>query len=84
MGHVRKKRILYLAGRTRIHIDQVQDLGDFLELEVVLGENEDLEAGEAIASDLMEKLNVSHEQLIKGAYIDLLMTSKHQSNPRGT
>ncbi|MEM1007577.1 MAG: class IV adenylate cyclase [Myxococcota bacterium] len=33
---VRKQRTVYMIGRTRIHLDQVEQLGDFLELEVVM------------------------------------------------
>jgi adenylate cyclase class IV len=44
----------------------------FLELEVLLKEGEDLKTGETIAQDLMQKLDVSPDQLIEGAYIDLL------------
>ena len=81
VGRVRKKRILYLVGRTRIHVDQVQELGDFLELEVVLEEDEDPKTGEAIAWDLMQKLGVLPEQLIEGAYIDLLLAKDQRPNP---
>lgn len=80
VGRVRKNRTLYLVGRTRIHLDRVQDLGNFLELEVVLEENEDAKTGEAIAQDLMQKLSVLPEQLIEGAYVDLLLTNKNQLN----
>ena len=71
-GRVRKTRKLFMAGRTRIHLDRVEGLGDFLELEVVLAEDEATEAGMAIARDLLKKLGVSDEQLVEGAYVDLL------------
>jgi predicted adenylyl cyclase CyaB len=72
VGRVLKKRILFLSGRTRIHLDRVEGLGEFLELEVVLKEGENSESGEAIARDLMNKLGILPHQLIERAYIDLL------------
>jgi predicted adenylyl cyclase CyaB len=71
-GRVRKHRTLFLAGRTRIHLDRVEDLGDFLELEVVMADGEPVEAGVAVAHDLLAKLGVSPTQLIERAYVDLL------------
>jgi predicted adenylyl cyclase CyaB len=71
-GRVRKQRTLFLAGRTRIHLDDVEGLGQFLELEVVLRENELTEAGVREAQELMQRLGVDPSQLIDRAYVDLL------------
>jgi predicted adenylyl cyclase CyaB len=71
-GTVRKKRHLFLAGQTRIHLDEVENLGNFLELEVMLQEGQRAEDGMAIANELMEKLGLKKKDLIAGAYIDLI------------
>ena len=71
-GRVRKRRILYLVGRTRVHLDRVEDLGDFLELEVVLAEGEPSDRGVEEARNLMAVLGLDPGQLIEGAYVDLL------------
>ncbi|PHS83261.1 class IV adenylate cyclase [Aeromonas dhakensis] len=73
IGRVQKKRTLLLVGRTRIHLDRVQGLGHFLELEVVLEEDEPLEAGMQEANDIMALLGVEPSRLIEGAYLDLLL-----------
>jgi predicted adenylyl cyclase CyaB len=69
---VAKRREVFLAGRTRIHLDEVDGLGTFVELEVVLAEDEADSDGERIASVLMEQLGVRQEDLIEQAYVDLL------------
>ena len=71
-GRVQKHRTLFLVGRTRVHLDNVKDLGHFLELEVVLEEGELAELGMSEAHSLMAKLGVEPSQLIDGAYVDLL------------
>ena len=75
LGRVVKHRTLVMAGRTRIHLDRVEGLGEFLELEVVLAEGESAEAGVAEAHALMRQLGVEHVALIEDAYLDLLMRS---------
>ena len=64
-GTVVKIRYLYLAGRTRIHIDRVQNLGEFLELEVVLKDDESLSVGEKEARHLMAELGILKDDLIE-------------------
>jgi predicted adenylyl cyclase CyaB len=73
VGRVRKQRILFLVGRTRVHLDRVENLGDFLELEVMLTDGESVETGEAVARELMGKLGIRPDQLLEGAYVDLLI-----------
>lgn len=71
-GVVRKRRTVYLVGQTRIHLDEVEELGSFVELEVVLRPGEELAYGAAIAEDLMSKLGIEEGELIREAYVDLL------------
>ncbi|WP_205679079.1 class IV adenylate cyclase [Aquisphaera insulae] len=72
-GAVRKERWLYRVGPTRIHLDRVEGLGDFLELEVVLRPDQpDLE-GALIAEELLTRLGIEESQLVSAAYIDLIM-----------
>lgn len=71
-GVVRKIRHLYLVGQTRIHLDEVEGLGNFMELEVVLKEGQSDSEGQAIAEDLMGRLGIHPSNLVKGAYMDHL------------
>ena len=61
---------MFWVDRTRIHLDRVAELGDFLELEVVLEEGEGAAVGNAIAAELQRSLEVT--DLIAPAYVDLL------------
>jgi predicted adenylyl cyclase CyaB len=71
-GVVRKTRYLYMVGQTRVHLDDVEGLGHFMELEVVMREGQSDAEGQAIAEDLMRRLGVQKEAWLEGAYIDLI------------
>lgn len=79
VGCVRKTRMVYWAGRTRIHLDVVQDLGNFLELEVVLKDQEHFDDGEREAGELMNRLGIGEEALVPDAYMDLLLRRQKSS-----
>lgn len=78
VGRVIKERTLFLVGRTRVHIDRVDGLGDFMELEVVLGEDEPPGGGVHEAHDLMGQLGIGLTQLIDCAYVDLLARAERR------
>jgi predicted adenylyl cyclase CyaB len=72
LGRVRKQRWLLLAGQTRIHLDRVEGLGEFVELEVVLRDGQSEPDGARIAEQLMHELGLASAERIAGAYLDLL------------
>jgi adenylate cyclase class IV len=81
-GRVVKRRTLFLVGRTRVHLDRVEGLGHFLELEVVLDENESSESGVRVAQALMQQLGIEPQQLVEGAYVELPRADAVQAPPR--
>ena len=66
-----------MHGRTRLHFDQVEKLGNFIELEVVLGDSDNISDGETEAQQLMQQLNIQANDLIDCAYVDLLEQRSH-------
>jgi predicted adenylyl cyclase CyaB len=71
-GTVRKQRTLFHIGQTRVHLDEVEELGNFIELEVVLGGDQNATDGKSIAESLMEQLGIRQDDLVACAYVDLL------------
>jgi len=76
VGRVEKRRTFYLVGRTRVHLDRVVGLGDFIELEVVLEDNEPAEVGMKEVRELMARLGIEASHLIEDAYVDLIVRRK--------
>lgn len=72
-GEVKKLRHLFLLEQTRIHLDDVEGLGYFLEFEVVLRPEQSVEDGTEIANAMMKKFEIEDKDLIQGAYMDKLL-----------
>ena len=79
---VKKSRELIMVGRTRIHLDQVESLGTFIEIEVVLSDDELAHSSQGDSlnnSRAMEEMNqlksilgIDDEDILSVAYVDLL------------
>jgi predicted adenylyl cyclase CyaB len=80
---VKKKRQVFLVGQTRIHLDEVEELGDFMELEVVLAGDETPDYGREIVARLMKQLEIKESDLVSRAYADLLLKRTEQAASRG-
>jgi len=72
-GEVRKTRLLYTIGQTRVHLDRVEGLGDFVEIEVVLNPSQKEEHGKEIAAGMMHSLGIIDKDLVSCAYVNILL-----------
>jgi adenylate cyclase class IV len=85
-GEIDKHRTLFLTGngQTRIHIDQVKGFEPtiFVELEVIIRDDETPEDGQLIAKDLCQKIGIKEEDHIECAYIDLLLAKKSNKDQK--
>jgi ADP-ribose pyrophosphatase len=69
---VRKKRELWLLDNVRIHLDSVEGLGSFLELEAVVDGAHPEDACHAAVRRLLGELAIGQEDLCSRAYADEL------------
>lgn len=70
---VRKHRQIFRWGEVQIHLDDVDGLGTFLELERFVESTRDVEKAQAEFVHLRDGLGVQEEDLIAGSYSDLLL-----------
>jgi predicted adenylyl cyclase CyaB len=70
-GVVSKERELWLHGSTRIHLDRVENLGAFVELETVLDGKAD-EGGHRELHHVAEVLGLGASRVVAKPYLDLL------------
>ena len=70
-GVVEKRRELWIFGDTRIHLDEVTDLGQFVELETVI-RNQTEEEAQAEHQLVKDALGIREEDLVSVSYSDLV------------
>ena len=70
-GVVEKQRELWMFGDTRIHLDEVKKLGQFVELETVIhGQTE--EQAQREHQLVKDTLGIKEDDLVAGSYSDMV------------
>lgn len=70
---VEKERELWILDNVRIHLDRVEGLGSFLELEAVLDDEHDDAACRSSIDRLLAAFGVERNTLVRASYSDLLL-----------
>jgi predicted adenylyl cyclase CyaB len=73
---VRKSRRLFIHQNVRIHLDRVDDLGDFIEFEAISTNGADPSTYTAVLDDLRERFAIRADDLIGESYSDLLRAAR--------
>lgn len=74
---VKKRRTLLVLDATRIHLDNVEGLGAFLEIEVPVKDDE--AAARTQIDHLIEALGLSWDNCIRASYVDLKIAAEAAS-----
>ncbi|MEL7472057.1 MAG: class IV adenylate cyclase [Planctomycetota bacterium] len=76
---VEKSRELLLLGDVRIHLDDVKDLGRFLEIEALVSPRQHVAQCHSIVAHLREKLGPTIGEPISSSYMDLMLAERETS-----
>jgi predicted adenylyl cyclase CyaB len=71
-GEVRKRREILFWHNVRIHLDEVTNLGTFLEFEAVLAAHDELAIAQTRLDELSRLLEIAPEDRLAVSYSDLL------------
>ena len=72
-GVVQKRRCVFLKDNVRFHIDKVNQLGDFMEIEYIMRKTESQDSALSKVNKMMEALGIKKEMLINCSYGDLIL-----------
>lgn len=73
---IKKTRRFFAFEGVRIHLDRVEDLGSFIELEGVATADDELERFPALLEDLRQAFGIEDVDLLEGSYCDLALAAR--------
>ncbi len=69
---VAKRREVFVVGNVRVHLDKVQDLGGFVELEGIVDDPSELSVVDNEVRRMQQALEIDNRSLLKESYSDLI------------
>jgi homotetrameric cytidine deaminase len=81
LGTVTKRRRLLLWEGVRIHLDEVEGLGSYVELEAVAEVGSDLNAEHEKIERLRAEFGIEEDDLVATSYSDLLLGARDEPSP---
>jgi predicted adenylyl cyclase CyaB len=73
LAEVRKERTLLMRSNIRLHLDRVEGLGDFGEIEAVLESGEIAESNRVAVREILSALDVAEHDLIGVSYFEMML-----------
>ncbi len=72
-GVVRKKREVFSAGEITVCLDAVEGLGEFLEVEIVAENENELETSRAKLFELLKQFGAGEKDSIRTSYLEMVL-----------
>ena len=72
LDEVRKRRILLLRKNIRLHLDQVEGIGEFGEIEAVVDRAAAADAYRPEVAEILDALGIRDADLIEASYVELM------------
>ncbi len=72
-GVVRKKREIFSAGDITVCLDAVENLGEFLEVEIVAENEKELEPSRAKLFELLKQFGAGEKDSIRTSYLEMVL-----------
>jgi adenylate cyclase class 2 len=73
IAKIRKARESYSVSGCNVELDRVEGLGDFVEVEILIPENEDIAKGKERIFELLEKIGIQKENVEEKPYLELYL-----------
>ena len=83
IAEVRKERTLLMRANVRLHLDHVEELGDFGEIEALIADGSDPERSRDAVDEILAALQIHRESLIEVSYFELAALGRYTPKLQG-